>query len=264
MGSSRFELTVEQRAIWIDLLAKACMNEPLGQIDYHSLEQLSHIFLVPLDLLKTSLKRCEETTKIKHDNEKKIIVIVNWKKYQSEYQRQVPYRKKSKQKLKDQADTDISRNNVTRRGEGEEEEEKRTGEEEERKENQSVTSMASQSPPSHPASFNNEQRSFLSLLSKIQNIGYPFNEFDDASLFEELKKNYPAVNILQKTKKKIDWWESNPRRLENDPREQLRKWMRDDFKVLGAESIGNSIPGILKNVSAAGEKEFNELAKKLK
>lgn len=264
MGSSRFELSLEERAIWIDLLAKASMNEPLGQIDYHSLEQLSHIFFVPLNLLKTALKRCEETNKVKHNSEKKIIVISNWKKYQGEYQRQLPYRKKSKQKLKGQADTDISRNNVTRRGEGEEEEEKRTGEEEEKPENQSVPRRASQPIPSLPASFEKDKRVFLNLLSKTQNLGYPFNEFDDTYLFEELKKNYPAVNILQKTKKKIDWWESNPRRLENDPREQLRIWIRDDFKVLGAESIGNSIPGVMKNISSAGEKEFKELARKLK
>ena len=264
MGSSRFELSIEERAIWIDLLAKASMNEPPGQIDYHSLEQLSHIFFVPLDLLKTALKRCEETTKVKHDTDKKMIVIVNWKKYQSEYQRQVQYRKKPKQKLKGQADTDISRNDVTRRGEGEEEEEKSKGEGEEKTKDQSVPRMASQPTPSHPTSFAKEKRAFLTLLSKTQNIGYPFNEFDDASLFEELKKNYPAVNILQKTQKKIDWWEENHRRLENDPRDQLRNWIREDYKALGAESIGTSIPGVIKKISAAGEKEFAELAKKLK
>ena len=186
-----------------------------------------------------------------------------WKKYQSEYLRQAQSRKKSKQKLKDQADTDISRNNVTRRGEGEEEEEKRTVEEEEKTENLSIPRMASQSTPSYPSSFEKDKRAFLTLLSKAQNIGYPFNEFDDACLFEELKKNYPAVNILQKTKKKIDWWEKQPRRLENDPREQLRIWIRKDYKSLGAESIGNSIPEIMKNISC-GEKAFAELDKIIK
>ncbi len=263
MGSSRFELTVEQRAIWIDLLAKASMNEPPGQIDYYSLEQLSHIFVVPLDLLKTALKRCEETTKVKHDTEKKMIVIVNWRKYQSEYQRQVPYRKKSKQKLKSQANADISSNNVTRRGKGEEEKEKKAVEEEEKTENLSDPLMTLQPVSSHPTSLEKEKRSFLILLSKTKNIGYPFNEFDDAVLYDELKKNYPSVNILQKTKKKIDWWEDQPRRLENDPREQLRIWIREDYKALGAERIGNLIPEVMKNISC-GEKVFAEMDKKIK
>lgn len=263
MGSSRFELTVEQRAIWIDLLAKASMNEPPGQIDYYSLEQLSHIFVVPLDLLKTALKRCEETTKVKHDTEKKMIVIMNWRKYQSEYQRQAPYRKKSKDRLKVHTDADNSCKKVTRRKEGEGEGEKRTEKEEEEKtENLSVPRMTLQPVSSHPTSLEKEKRSFLILLSKTKNIGYPFNEFDDTVLYDELKKNYPSVNILQKTKKKIDWWEDQPRRLENDPREQLRIWIREDYKALGAERIGNSITEVMKNISC-GEKEFSNSVKKL-
>ncbi len=71
MGSSRWELTVEQRAVWVDLLARASINDPPGQINYYSLEQLAQQFNVDLKLLEKAIKRCEEVKKIKHFPKKK-------------------------------------------------------------------------------------------------------------------------------------------------------------------------------------------------
>jgi hypothetical protein len=94
LGSTRFELSPEQRAAWIDVLARASLNDPPGEFEYYSLEQLAAQFQMSLILVKNSLKRFVEVKKIAHDPKKKSIKILNWAKYQSEYERQKPYRKK--------------------------------------------------------------------------------------------------------------------------------------------------------------------------
>jgi hypothetical protein len=96
IGSTRWELSIEQRAIFIDLLARASLNDPAGEISYFSLEQLGDQFRIPLELLENAICRCEEVGKVKHLPKKRKIVIVNWKKYQSEYDRQKVYRKQDR------------------------------------------------------------------------------------------------------------------------------------------------------------------------
>lgn len=122
MGSTRWELTAEQRAVWVDLLARASINDPAGQIDYYSLEQLASQFNVSLELLESTIKRSIEEKKIKSFPKTRKILIVNWKKYQSEYQRQLPYRKKDKSHSMVTKKDDKSYNKVTLREEEEEEE----------------------------------------------------------------------------------------------------------------------------------------------
>ena len=100
LGSTRWELTIEQRAVWVDLLARASLNNPEGEFNYYSLEQLADQFRVPVNLLDEALKRFQEVDKIEWDKEKNFIKVKNWTQYQSEYERQKPYRKKSKKKPK--------------------------------------------------------------------------------------------------------------------------------------------------------------------
>lgn len=137
MGTTRWELTAEQRAVWVDLLARASINDPPGQVDYYSLGQLAQQFNVDLELLESTIKRCVEEKKIKYFENKRKILISNWKKYQSEYQRQKPYRKGDKSQSKVTEKRDNSCNKVTCR---EEEEEKKLDLEENRKEDSSETS----------------------------------------------------------------------------------------------------------------------------
>jgi len=82
LGSTRWELTLEERAIWVDLLARAGLNEPVGQIDFFSYQQLADQFIVPLELLKNSLEKFVKLDKIElFDN---CIKIKNWLKYQTD------------------------------------------------------------------------------------------------------------------------------------------------------------------------------------
>ena len=44
LGSTRFELNHEERAIFIDILTRAGLNDPPGQINFVSFEQLAQHF----------------------------------------------------------------------------------------------------------------------------------------------------------------------------------------------------------------------------
>lgn len=72
-GSTRFELEPDERGVWIDILARASINEPPGQIDYFSLEQLRHQFNVSLELLERTVKKCEVFKKLKISPKKRKI-----------------------------------------------------------------------------------------------------------------------------------------------------------------------------------------------
>ena len=83
-GSTRHELTHEQRAIWTDLMALA--NKDDGYVRANETtpypnEQLSGLLCCSQDLLKSTITRCIETVKLK-DTGNGILYVVNWKEYQ--------------------------------------------------------------------------------------------------------------------------------------------------------------------------------------
>ncbi len=97
-GSSRFELTPADRGIWNDLidLAKISRVRP-GLIAAGTDSPYTHAWLggllnVTSDEFEHAHKVLTETKRI-HENGAGI-EILNWKKYQSEYDRQKPYRQK--------------------------------------------------------------------------------------------------------------------------------------------------------------------------
>lgn len=99
-GSSRFELTSAQRGIWNDLidLAKLSRVKPgliaAGPGMKYPHQYIAGLLNVPIDLLEDALKVLEDTKRI-HENSNGI-EIVNWKKYQTDYDRQKPYREAKK------------------------------------------------------------------------------------------------------------------------------------------------------------------------
>lgn len=236
MGSTRWELSVEQRSVWVDLLARASINEPPGRIDYFSLEQLAHQFNISLGLLQSTLNKCEEHKKIKHDRKKKRIIILNWKKYQSEYERQRPYRQQVRGQSKMTKNDDKSSNKVTPKeeGEGEEKEEEKEEIELEKEErrgdrlppqsNLNVSPLLSASNHSPSEKNKTVKDMFLSMLMEC--VGYPFDEIQDSMLFDITVKENPDINILNQTEKKINWWKEHPEALKPkaNPRKKLFEW----------------------------------------
>lgn len=105
-GTTRFEMSDVQRAFWVDLLAMAgrsrfpgviCAGEVDGQMVGYPLNKFQALMSGPIDVLAT-LQLFQKTGKITmqqtHDTPVPLFVanVLNWDKYQSEYQRQKPYR----------------------------------------------------------------------------------------------------------------------------------------------------------------------------
>lgn len=100
-GTMRFQMTPAQRGIWADLLALAGSSRTAGIIgpgetggiaDGFPLDYLASILRVDLETLKDALAAFRQQQRI-DVNERGAIAIVNWAKYQSEYQRQAKYRR---------------------------------------------------------------------------------------------------------------------------------------------------------------------------
>lgn len=98
-GSIRYQLEPDERGVWYDLLNFSAVCVEPGVISDRDNRPYPHSFIanrlnIPLELLERTLKKCEEEGRI-HENETGIH-ITNWKVYQSEYDRQKPYREAKK------------------------------------------------------------------------------------------------------------------------------------------------------------------------
>ena len=97
-GTLRHELVSGQRGIWNDLLdmAKISRVRPglvaAGKNTAYGHQWLANFLNVPLEELEKTLKKLEDTERIISNGHG--IEILNWDRYQTEYDRQKPYRKK--------------------------------------------------------------------------------------------------------------------------------------------------------------------------
>jgi hypothetical protein len=82
-GSTRIELTLEQRAIFVDLLALAGKDEGFIRANVeipYPIEQLAGLIAVSPDLLSRTIERCIETGKIER-LPNGTLRIVNWERF---------------------------------------------------------------------------------------------------------------------------------------------------------------------------------------
>lgn len=110
-GTTRYEMSDAQRAFWIDLLAMAgrsrypgviCAGKsPDGKYIGYPINKFQSLMSEPINVEGT-LAMFERTGKITvestPDSPLRLLTLelLNWDKYQSEYQRQKPYRKRTK------------------------------------------------------------------------------------------------------------------------------------------------------------------------
>ena len=97
-GSIRYQLESDERGVWYDLLNFSAICAIPGTIADKDGRPYPHSFIanrlnISLDLLELTLRKCIEEGRIREEDGGKI-EIVNWAAYQSEYQRQKPYREK--------------------------------------------------------------------------------------------------------------------------------------------------------------------------
>lgn len=98
-GSIRYQLDAAERGTWYDMLILARISGNEGTIADRDGRPYPHSFIanrlnIPLDLFESSLKKCSDEGRISEDEAG--IHITNWRVYQSEYERQKPYREEKK------------------------------------------------------------------------------------------------------------------------------------------------------------------------
>lgn len=99
-GSIRYQLDPDERGVWYDLLNFAAVCTNTGMIADRAGRPIPHSFIanrlnIPLKLLDATLQKCQDEGRLKEDENG--IQIMNWSTYQSEYDRQKPYRDKVKE-----------------------------------------------------------------------------------------------------------------------------------------------------------------------
>jgi len=105
-GSTRFELTASQRGVWNDFLdwAKLSRVRP-GMIAPNDKQAYPHAWMaqflnIDLELLEETIKVLIKTGRIVENGSG--IEILNWGKYQTEYDRQKPSREAKKKDYENQ------------------------------------------------------------------------------------------------------------------------------------------------------------------
>lgn len=99
-GSINYQLSPEEQVVWIKLLCLAGLLGLEGSIadnDHRAFPRnfLSHELHTTLEILESTLAKCKEEGRITEDEEG--IHITHWSAYQSEYERQKPYRERKKE-----------------------------------------------------------------------------------------------------------------------------------------------------------------------
>lgn len=98
-GTLRFDMDAAERGVWYDLLLLAASCKQDGVISpgpglTYPETWIAGTLNIPLPLLRKTLEKCVKSERISMNGDG--IVILNWTKYQSEYDRQKPSREKKK------------------------------------------------------------------------------------------------------------------------------------------------------------------------
>jgi len=97
-SSINYELSLEEQAAFMKLLALCAELGGSGVIADGEGQSMPHGFIasrihVPEEILDSMLEKCQKTNRIYENSNG--ITISKWKEYQSEYQRQKPYRQRA-------------------------------------------------------------------------------------------------------------------------------------------------------------------------
>ncbi len=200
------ELSAAERWIWVGLLLMAGdsneegliflrKNEKGGLIGYSESTISELLGVDPRDFHNATSKMMKyEKIEI---NENRVIKILNWNKYQSEYHRQKKYREGYKDEsnlgsnesntLEEDKDLDLDRDRDLK-----------------------------------------EDTEILTLLQKVKN--YPFKREEDLKFIKGLKAEFPDIDILEKIKQITINWLKFPLTKKSRPRVQIRRWVTNEQK----------------------------------
>ncbi|MBA7563515.1 hypothetical protein ES708_05174 [subsurface metagenome] len=99
-GSVVYQLTEAEQSVWDKLLCLAGLSSYEGMISDNDGRAYPHSFIAhelstTIELFESTLAKCIEEGRLSEDEHG--IHVTNWAAYQSEYQRQKPYRQKNKE-----------------------------------------------------------------------------------------------------------------------------------------------------------------------
>ena len=96
-GSIRWQLEPDERGVWADLIAMAGQCLLGGKICDNDERPYPRDFIagqlnIPPELLDRTIAKCRREGRLEDRDD--MLVLTNWQSYQSEYERQKPYRQK--------------------------------------------------------------------------------------------------------------------------------------------------------------------------
>jgi len=239
LGSTRTELTNEERAVFMDFLCLAALSG--GCVEVYSRDQLTSQLFISRELLDKCIEKFIKTGKIyrkyKKREKKEIFCLVKWEQYQPEYLWQNPHRSTRKK-----CSAKGNKNDAHVDTKGEERRKEENGIKENGKNEKYPNETRQNSPLNSSLSIKEE---FLLALKECK--GYPFDEVKDSLLFDITVKDYPGINIMKQVRRKIEWWKNHPDALKADPRKQLFKWFKKEYKFKqsgGPQPIGEILPDV--------------------
>lgn len=203
-GTMMSELPAEERWIWVGLLLMAGDSNVEGAVYKRKGEEddllgfsdstIGELLAVEPLVYMSAKEKLIRYEKIRIDKNN-VIYILNWAKYQSEYQRQRKYRGDDKS-YKRNSNFNCNQSN----------------------------SLDLDIDKEQDKELREEERECLNLLNTIKN--YPFNFEKDLEHIRKLFIEFPKLNILEEVKNKCAWWTDNPILKKHNPRSQLRNWMK--------------------------------------
>jgi len=212
-GTMISELSAVQRWIWVGLLLMAGDSSQEGLIFLRKDENgayvgyseatIAELLGVSKDEFISATNKMILHEKISIDKNR-VIKILNWSKYQSEYQRQKPYRSGGQDYLRKEGDKKNSNLSCNSSNALEEDRDLDIDRDLEK------------------------DTEILNLLSKVKN--YPFSKEKDSEFIKGLKTEFPDVDILEKVKQVTINWLKFPLTKKSRPRVQIRRWVTNEQK----------------------------------
>jgi hypothetical protein len=225
-GDLRSELTIEERALWTDLLAMAALSPEDGVVceskrNGYSVPRLAAILnFSPAFLTETIEKLSGNRLKMITVLKRNRIKIRNWRRFQSDYCRQRSYRQKLQPELQEELHQKLHPRSKKEEIEVEDRKEKV------RKEESKPACLPTSGPPKTETT--EEIGTALDIVWSIS--GWPRDETVDAVLLKTLVVDYPEIDLIPAVRAFHAYCIDKPLGKKSRPRLRLTNWFQTSRK----------------------------------
>lgn len=228
-GTTRREMEPDERSVWWDFLALAGDSPDPGKICFYrnvplTDDQLCQTLNISQDLLNRARGKMLKFGKITVNEG--IIHIVNWERYQSEYERTKKYVRRSVENLQENLQTGQCRKSTKKSTLHQ------TRPDQTRPKQSNIKETGELLSP--------KQKELLNILLRC-----PAIKEADAYKLPELFADYPNVNHALEFKKFVEWWPGPKKRQK--PWATLRNWLEkaqgEAIQNMGGQRYGKAREG---------------------